>query len=251
MEPVRPLRDVFADLAGTDGGQAREALTLAGHEELPDDLVSTAIAGYAGTAPAEVAEHLAPFVAGDGVPAPADGLALLTTAPTGPWDDEVPLDGADGLDAADGFDDVSLDDAADLDGGDDAGLDELDAADRLDGTDAPATDAPGTDDGGLDATTPDVERATADEAAPFGAGHTGGAPVDTDDTLDRPADVDGPDVDAPADLLPTVLGGLEDGQAPASADDLVGTDPGFGVGAEALDDGTDDGSDGPDLDDAG
>jgi hypothetical protein len=108
MEPVRPLRDVLADLASDDAARQAHAadptgfLESYGHPELPNDLVSEAIVNYADTAPAEVAEHLAPFVMangpvpGEGVPDHGDGLGLLASAP-------VP----DGLDLPeDGFDDL-------------------------------------------------------------------------------------------------------------------------------------------------
>jgi hypothetical protein len=109
MESVRPLRDVFADLAGHDdaGSGASDPRTfLAGHEGLPDDLLVTAIGSYAGTAPAEIAEHLAPIVTPSSQTAPegdhfagveaSDGLNLLASAPVGSWDGEVALDHEDG-----------------------------------------------------------------------------------------------------------------------------------------------------------
>jgi hypothetical protein len=92
MEPARPLRDVFADLAEADlaaGNGADEVLRANGHPELPEPLVAEAVVSYADTAPHEVAEHLAPFVrANSSVPLPAtqatpdpDWFGLLTTAP--------------------------------------------------------------------------------------------------------------------------------------------------------------------------
>lgn len=197
MEPVRPLRDVFADLAGTDAGEARAALAAAGHD-LSDDLLRTAIDGYAGTAPAEVAEHLA---AADG---PDDGLALLATAPAGPWDAEVALDpaddlAADDLDAADLLDapagtlidptdpthhvtdDAATDDAfgaGDADEPDeDLGPDDLDTLDDLDALDAPAAGHP-------------VDGQGADADLGFDDGFGAGSPID--DLDDDGAD-DGPD----------------------------------------------------------
>jgi hypothetical protein len=89
MEPARPLREVFAELAGTGstgdpGGLLRD---------LPDDLVAEAVVSYAETAPVEIAEHLAPFVSahsavGSESPSPEGWLDLLATAP-------VPVDAAD------------------------------------------------------------------------------------------------------------------------------------------------------------
>jgi hypothetical protein len=112
MESVHPLRELFDHLAtrvtdvgdgtggmggmdGMDGGgplDPRAALDAAGHGGLPAELVAEALVNYAATAPAEVAESLAPFViAHSGVPAEdgdptdaveppsvADGFALLT-----------------------------------------------------------------------------------------------------------------------------------------------------------------------------
>jgi len=97
---ARPLKDVFTDLVG-DPSAAAEALAGAGHD-LPPDLVAEAVVSFAGTAPAEVAEHLAPFVtAHSGVPAeseldePAGWAELLATAPEPgtDFDDATPLDG--------------------------------------------------------------------------------------------------------------------------------------------------------------
>jgi hypothetical protein len=92
MQPARPLRDVFDELAR--GTSPAGALADSGHQDLPDRLVSEAIVNYADTAPIEVAEHLAPFVKvhsavpaedSDGTDAAglaADrGLDLLATAP--------------------------------------------------------------------------------------------------------------------------------------------------------------------------
>jgi hypothetical protein len=88
MEPARPLHDIFSGLAHGPA-EPGDALRAGGHGELPDALVAEAIVSYAGTAPAEVAEHLAPFVTGHG-PVPhedptgldlAHGLDLLATVP--------------------------------------------------------------------------------------------------------------------------------------------------------------------------
>jgi hypothetical protein len=91
MQPARPLRDVFDEVARGDlGADPAETLAGSGHGDLPDQLVSDAIVSYADTAPVEVAEHLAPFVkvhsavpAGDaGADLPAsDGFDLLASAP--------------------------------------------------------------------------------------------------------------------------------------------------------------------------
>ena len=101
MEPERPLRDVFADLAGHDeaGQGPADAQSFLADHGLPNDLLVTAIGSYAGTAPAEVAEHLAPFVAAGGVGTAAtgldaaQGLHLLASVPAGEWHGEVSLTG--------------------------------------------------------------------------------------------------------------------------------------------------------------
>ncbi|GIF64811.1 hypothetical protein Ais01nite_28460 [Asanoa ishikariensis] len=96
---ARPLKDVFTDLVGDPSANAA-ALAGAGHD-LPPDLVAEAVVSFAGSAPAEVAEHLAPFVtAHSGVPVeseleePAGWAELLATAPEPgtELDDDVPLD---------------------------------------------------------------------------------------------------------------------------------------------------------------
>ncbi len=130
MEPVRALRDIFAGLAEqTTGTEDAGSSTLdpqsllAEYQDLPDDLLVTAIGSYADTAPAEVAEHLAPFIAEPGAH-PADGLDLLTSAPTGAWDEEVDLSahGADDASDAHRSDDLP----AELDLGDLGSADDLD-----------------------------------------------------------------------------------------------------------------------------
>ncbi|BEL04735.1 hypothetical protein Q0Z83_029260 [Actinoplanes sichuanensis] len=74
---MEPLRDVFAGLAGT-GGDPGDFL-----RELPAELVAEAVAGFAETAPLEVAEHLAPFVGAHFDTGDAGGtwLDLLASAP--------------------------------------------------------------------------------------------------------------------------------------------------------------------------
>jgi hypothetical protein len=105
MESARPLRDVFADLTGAGHAAADpgELLRDQGHPALPDDLVAEAVISYADTAPAEVAEHLAPYVTAHSVigsepPADPPGwLDLLATAPAvtepGDLDDLTPVTG--------------------------------------------------------------------------------------------------------------------------------------------------------------
>jgi len=153
---ARPLKDIFADLVG-DASARPDAFSGAGHD-LPPDLVAEAVVSFAGTAPAEVAEHLAPFVtANSGVPVEADeGLGeapdwaeLFATAPEtdglGPAELDAGLGPADLDESGAGagiaaeaeneaeFDDTDLDsrDADDL-GLDDTGFD----ADGLDDADS-------------------------------------------------------------------------------------------------------------------
>jgi hypothetical protein len=97
MEPVRPLRDVFNDLAADASARpvattdADTVLRDSGHADLPAGLVAEAVVSYADTAPLEVAEHLAPFVTAHSA-VPLDGIDdadadpghafdLLATAP--------------------------------------------------------------------------------------------------------------------------------------------------------------------------
>jgi hypothetical protein len=132
MEAARPLREVFADLTGTGNvaDDAREILSSNGHAALPDELLAEAVVNYADTAPAEVAEHLSPFVAAHSVvgvdEAPQGELGwldLLVTAPTGDEaydvDDRTPDAeelGAEGPDAEEA-DDLGSDPGLDLDFG--------------------------------------------------------------------------------------------------------------------------------------
>lgn len=86
----RSLHELFAALGGS-GDDPAAALRAAGFGDVPDHLVTEAIVHYAGTAPLEVAEHLAPFAVAHG-PVPAldpvaasttlhGGLTLLASAP--------------------------------------------------------------------------------------------------------------------------------------------------------------------------
>jgi hypothetical protein len=116
MTQVRPLRDVFDELAGEQpagaGPAADPAVVLAGsgHGELPEQLVAEAIVSYADTAPVEVAAHLAPFVTAHSavplddpavaLPDPASGLDLLVTAPASlAADHAIPAEELAGADA--------------------------------------------------------------------------------------------------------------------------------------------------------
>ncbi|GAB3168876.1 hypothetical protein GCM10027059_32530 [Myceligenerans halotolerans] len=101
------MHDVLSERAGSGDSPAvvAEALRAAGHD-LPGDLVGEAVASFADTAPAAVAEHLSPFTTAyglDGLADPADldaaemlpdGLALLASAPAvGPASDDEALPG--------------------------------------------------------------------------------------------------------------------------------------------------------------
>jgi hypothetical protein len=153
MASARPLRDVFADLAGAPSDDPGALLRDQGHPALPDDLIAEAVVSYADTAPVEVAEHLAPYVTthsavGAG-PVPADEAAadwagLLSTAPAGDpaaIDDQPPapedVDDGIGLDFG-----MGAEPAHPVETGDDvAGHDEDAPADLL-------ADPAGLDDGG-------------------------------------------------------------------------------------------------------
>jgi hypothetical protein len=137
MEPARPLREVFAELAGTGstgdpGGLLRD---------LPDELVAEAVVSYAETAPVEIAEHLASFVSahsavGSEEPAPEGWLDLLATAPVEPAEEpelEFGAGAASGttpdIDDAEvtGIDEIAdLDEPGDLENWDEPMLKELD-----------------------------------------------------------------------------------------------------------------------------
>jgi hypothetical protein len=176
MASARPLRDVFADLTGSGGstGDPEALLREQGHE-LPDDLVAEAVVSYADTAPAEVAEHLAPYVTAHSAVGAEPGdesavgwLDLLGTAPAGPGvadggpDDDLPAPDLDfGTGAEPGPPAATADDAeagetgqddlveiladpADLDDGDPTGWAPVDPAT------GPAADPSMVDDGEAD-----------------------------------------------------------------------------------------------------
>jgi hypothetical protein len=136
MEPVRSLRDVFAGLAeqptgpdDADSSAPDPRSLLAEYHDLPDELLVTAIGSYANTAPAEVAGHLAAFVAAPGAD-PAEGLDLLSKAPVGTWENEVELPDSYDTGSLEPADGTPPDDAMQPDDGMD--LDHLGVADGLD-----------------------------------------------------------------------------------------------------------------------
>jgi hypothetical protein len=102
MEAGRSLRELFAELSRPGAADPAELLRAAGFGDVPGSLVAEAIVSYAGTAPLEVAEHLAPFAVAHGpLPtpdpafdtAPPDGLTLLASAPVDDLpDDDPPVD---------------------------------------------------------------------------------------------------------------------------------------------------------------
>lgn len=142
MDPARPLREVFAELAATGSPVDDPAGLLAshGHVGLPEHLVAEAVVSYADTAPTEVAEHLARYVMahtpiGDH---PGDDAAswfeLLGTAPAGaslldePADlDDLPAGPLDRTGSV--LDDLESDPGTDLDFG--AGADEVADSDGM------------------------------------------------------------------------------------------------------------------------
>jgi len=208
MEFARPLREVFAELAGHDdpgqSGDDHRAL-LADHAGLPDDLLATAIGSYAGTAPAEVAEHLAPFVAGgeDTGSHALDGLNLLASAPSGVWEGEVELDHSEdgGLADEHGFDqlDHNPDFGHDADLGHLSAVGDLNSADSLDQADhhlTPAAESPAehafTEDSAADHSFTDHAGLHFGEAASGGDPTPAHAAVLADDALaDSASDADG------------------------------------------------------------
>ncbi|GAB1640182.1 hypothetical protein [Krasilnikovia sp. MM14-A1259] len=96
MAPARSLHEILSGLTGDAGtpGDLAAVLDAGGHPDLPPDLLAEAVVSYAGTAAAEVAEHLAPFVMAHGPIAEGDTAAdeidlsgLLATAPAPNLDD--------------------------------------------------------------------------------------------------------------------------------------------------------------------
>ncbi|HEX6871028.1 MAG TPA: hypothetical protein VF163_08020 [Micromonosporaceae bacterium] len=117
MVAARPLRDVFTELTGADGGHATspaEVLAASGHADLPEDLVAEAVVSFADTAPVEVAEHLAPYVqAHSPVPLVAEDAAAAaagTDAEPGGWLDALTAAPAMGLASHGELDPAGLDD---------------------------------------------------------------------------------------------------------------------------------------------
>ncbi|MEU4221389.1 hypothetical protein [Actinoplanes sp. NPDC026623] len=130
MAPARSLHEIIAGLAGDAGtpGDLAAVLRAGGHPDLPEDLLAEAVVSFAGTAPAEVAEHLAPFVMAHGPIADDDTAAgeigalpgLLATVPAAELDDDsapaVPeIDSPFGAHDADAAQQPDVDDDDDVD----------------------------------------------------------------------------------------------------------------------------------------
>ena len=64
MTAARSLHEILAGLTGNaaTSGDLAAALRAGGHPDLPAELLAEAVISFADTAPAEIAEHLAPFV---------------------------------------------------------------------------------------------------------------------------------------------------------------------------------------------
>jgi hypothetical protein len=150
MEPARPLREVFAELAGTASTGDPDGLL----RDLPDDLIAEAVVSYAETAPVEVAEHLAPFVSahsavGSESASPEGWLDLLATAPvpveaddepdlgfgTGAEADDLPEHTEEPADLDTVAETVDLGDAEEIEGWDELAADEPDSAEAWPGID--------------------------------------------------------------------------------------------------------------------
>lgn len=180
---ARPLRDLLADLVGD--ASARQAygadpagyLAAHGHPDLPEQLVAEAVVSYAGTAPVEVAEALAPYVAGHGpVPDPdahGDWFELLTTADAG--DDDPFGEQPDVVEAPDEWTDP-----AELDFG--AGAPSTDDIDHEPAADDAPDDAPADSVPPAPVTEPDWPADTAPEPPIAGLPDDDADDEDDDDT---------------------------------------------------------------------
>lgn len=102
MEPASPLREAFTELLQDEAARSAFAadpggfLAAYGHADLPDSLVTEAIASFADTTSPEVAEHLAPFVTrhwnSPDESNALSGLELLASAPAVDADVSADLD---------------------------------------------------------------------------------------------------------------------------------------------------------------
>ncbi|GIE84381.1 hypothetical protein [Actinoplanes regularis] len=131
MTAARSLHEIIAGLTGNaaTSGDLAAALHAGGHPDLPAELLAEAVVSFADTAPAEIAEHLAPFVMthgpipeGDAAAVEIDKLPdLLATAPTATFNEVTALAAAEIDPAVDSYDidagHASGDDAFDLDAG--------------------------------------------------------------------------------------------------------------------------------------
>ena len=225
------LHEVFAGMSGgTSAAEARGLLNESGFGEIPAPLLAEAIASYAGTAPIEVAEHLAPFAVAqgplasftDGSPADAQGLDagldLLTSAPLPPPVPDLepdPFEPDAGLDAAEDLVDADLD-AAGLDVDPARALDDAD----IDPADLDASELEGSV---LAGSVP----ARQDDAFGTGVGaepELTAVPVEVDEILDDASSLDDPG--AAAATAPDVV------EAPLEApfDAALAPDDQYGTG---------------------
>nr|MDT0663166.1 hypothetical protein [Micromonospora sp. DSM 115978] len=117
MAPARSLHEIITGFTGDAGtsGDLAAVLRAGGFADLPQDLLAEAVISFADTAPAEIAEHLAPFVMAHGPIAPVDVAAgdidrlpelLATVRATEPDEGPVPemtdIDQPTGADLLDG-----------------------------------------------------------------------------------------------------------------------------------------------------
>ncbi|WFE22151.1 hypothetical protein O7621_01910 [Solwaraspora sp. WMMD937] len=231
MAPARSLHEIFAGLPGDAAAHSDVAAVLDanGYADLSPELLAQAVVSFADTAPAEVAEHLAPFVTahsqvgGDGtVPDDlASPLDLLATAPApafdaptpddpafdrldldGPGFDAVPPDGP-GFDDPAGFDTPGFDTPAGFDDPGFAAGPEIDAA--FGRGDGPTVD--------------DRESATVD---PSPAGPTGDdvEPASHDSQPDAADLLDGPLPSGDPWAMPSISEGTAGVDGAAEIDDL-------------------------------
>ncbi|RSM64513.1 hypothetical protein DMB66_19485 [Actinoplanes sp. ATCC 53533] len=77
MAPARSLHEIITGLTGEAGtsDDLAAALHAGGYPDLPQDLLAEAVVSFAHTAPAEIAEQLAPFVMAHGPIAHGDTTA--------------------------------------------------------------------------------------------------------------------------------------------------------------------------------
>ena len=238
MEPVRPLRELFSLLSDSRSDAVaddspvhpQDLLDVHGYGDLPPELLAEAIVSFAGTAPVEVAEHLASFVTEhSGIPGWDDGGAL------GDALGEFGSDAADGLALLAGLVDDPLAGLGDaqqvLDVLDGPAMDDRPAAvdhEGLDSSEAPAVQH------GEPGATEQPDQVSADHDDPWAQAPATRRPSDLDHDSDlgsdRDLDLDGDAGHDPfADQLQTPV--AED---PFAAALDVPDEPDGGLGHEGL-----------------